>query len=189
MITTVTARDAYLPVTLAEAKQHLRIVSDDLDLDIQAKLEAAVDWCESVSGRALRISHTLGQKYCQWPAGDVWFDRQPVTAISSVKYFDTAGVETTVNSSNYRLHVSSEAAAYLQWDDAFTRPATDVRDDAVVIVYTAGYATIAAVPSRAKQLILLELSLLFGDLDERQYAATERARDSLLGSMDWGCYR
>ena len=31
MITTVTARDTVLPVTLADAKTHLRIVGEDLD--------------------------------------------------------------------------------------------------------------------------------------------------------------
>jgi uncharacterized phiE125 gp8 family phage protein len=187
--TVVTAKSTDLPVTVAEAKDHLRIVNGDLDGEVEAALLAAIEYCESTAGRSLRISHTLTQKFCQWPCDPVQFDRQPAKAISSVKYYDQDGVEQTLSSSNYRLQLSSLAAGYLEWDDDFTRPTLDTREDAVTITYTAGYTDIASVPAMAKYAIKLKLAELFGDLQDRERAATERSCDSLLQQIEWGAYR
>lgn len=187
--TVVTAKDSELPVTLAQAKDHLRILNDDLDVEIQAALEAAIDYCEATSGRALRISHTLAQKYRNWPCDPIRFDRQPVKSITSVTYYDEAGASQTVASSNYRLQPSTNAGAVLEWDDDFTQPGLDDRDDAVTITYVAGYTDIASVPALAKYAIKLKLREIFGDLNEREYAATQRSCDDLLRMIDWGCYR
>lgn len=187
--TTVTAKSSDLPVTLEEAKTHLRLLSSDLDEHVAGLLEAAVEYCETVCGRSLRVSHTLTQSYDGWPCGLVRFDRHPVTAVSHVKYYDPDDVLTTVDSSNYRLHLSSEAAAVLEFDADFTRPTLSYRDDAVIVTYTAGYATLDDVPHRAKAAINMKLAELFGNLDERMVAPNERAIASLLGTLDWGCYR
>lgn len=187
--TTVTARDSNLPVTLAEAKQHLRILGEDLDADVQAALEAAVAWCESACGRALRVSHTLTQRYACWPKDPVRFDREPVSAITSVTYYDADEASQTLASSNYRLLGQSEAGAFLEWDDDFTKPTLDDRADAVTITYTAGYGTIAAVPAEAKHAVKLALSLFFGDLGDREVEPTRAACRELLSSLDWGAYR
>jgi len=45
------------------------------------------------------------------------------------------------------------------------------------------------VPHRAKAAINMKLAELFGNLDERMVAPNERAIASLLGTLDWGCYR
>ena len=187
--TSVTAKTSDLPVTLAEAKEHLRILHDDLDNEVQAALDAAVEWCESTTGRALRVSHTLTQKYRSWPCSPVQFDRQPVSAISGVTYYDAAGDAQTLATSNYRLQSSTKAAGYLEFDDSFSAPSLDERDDAVTITYTAGYASLAAVPTEAKYAIRLKLAELFGNLDPRMIDANRRACDDLLGSIQWGAYR
>lgn len=187
--TTVTAKSSALPVTLEEAKTHLRLLSDDLDIEVNVLLEAAVEYCESVCGRSLRVSQTLTQKYDGWPCSPVRFDRQPVTAVSSVTYYDADDASQTVSSSNYRLLVSSEAAAVLEFDADFTRPTLSDRADAVTVTYTAGYASLDVVPARAKAAVNLKLAELFGNLDERMLPANERSIVSLLGTLDWGCYR
>lgn len=187
--TVVTAKSNDLPVTLAEAKEHLRILGGDLDVEVFAALEAATEFCESVSGRSLRVSHTLAQKYASWPCDPVQFDRHPVKAISSITYYDADGASQTLATSKYRLQPSTNAAAALEWDDTFDSPSLDDRDDAVTITYTAGYTDIESVPAMAKYAIKLKLAELFGDLDERRIDATQRACDSLLHQIDWGCYR
>jgi uncharacterized phiE125 gp8 family phage protein len=187
--TVVTEKSADLPLTLSEAKSHLRLLHDDLDVEVEEALKAAVEYCETVAGRALRVSHTLTQKYCQWPCGPVRFDRQPVTAISSVTYYDGNGDSQTLASSNYRLQASTLAAGYLEWDDDFTRPTLDTRDDAVTITFTVGYTDIASVPAMAKHAIKLKLAEIFGDLRDRERDATVKSCDSLLAAIDWGSYR
>jgi hypothetical protein len=90
---------------------------------------------------------------------------------------------------SYRLITSSEAAAVLEFDSDFTRPTLNDRADAVTVTYTAGYADLASVPHRAKAAVKMKLAELFGNLDERQVAANEKSIASLIGTLDWGCYR
>jgi len=184
--TTVTEKSSDLPVTLEEAKAHLRLLSSDLDVHVEGLLEAAVEYCESVIGRSLRTSTTLTQTYDGWPCNPVRFDRQPVLAIGSVKYRDPDDTEHTVTSNNYRLLPSSEASAVLEFDEGFVPETLAGRADAVTVTYVAGYED---PPARAKAAILLKLSELFGNLDERKVTANERSINTLLGSLDWGCYR
>lgn len=203
MITTVTARDAALPVSLLEAKEHLRVIDDALDEAVSAIVGAATEYCESASSRSLRKSTTLAQKYRNWPCNPVRFDRNPVlenqpgsdpvTPATVVQYRDTDGVLQTVSASNYRVHISSEAASYLEFDDGFSRPSLDSRDDAVVITYMAGYGTPNAVPLRAKQAILLLTGHWFehGEAVDIGSSATAVPMGvyALLGSLDAGVYR
>jgi uncharacterized phiE125 gp8 family phage protein len=191
--TTVTAKSSDLPVTLEEAKTHLRLLSSDLDEHVAGLLEAATEYCETVCGRSLRVSQTLTQKYDGWPTGAVQFDRQPVTAITSVTYRDADDATQTLASSNYRLLVSSEAASFMEFDEDFTAPTLNGRADAVTVTYTAGYASLADVPARAKHAIKLLVVHWFnhgeavniGNITSEVPMATA----ALLGSLDWGCYR
>lgn len=187
--TTVTAKSANPPVTLDEAKRHLRILGEDLNEDVAGALEAATEFCETIVGRSLRASTTLTQSYRCWPKAPVWFDREPVSAITHVKYYDATGTLTTVSSNYYRLHQQSETGAALEWDDSFSFPALDARDDAVIITFAAGYGAVSSVPARAKHAVKLALSLFFGDLAEKEVEPTRRACTDLLRSIEWGCYR
>lgn len=189
--TNTTAKSTPLPVSLQEAKAQLRVGSDDLDASIQVELNAAVDYCERIIGRSLRVSHTVTQSYPGWPCAPVRFDRQPVTAISSVKYYDTDNAQQTVTSTNYRLIASSDAAAILEWLDTYSQPSHYERSDAIQIAYTAGYASIADVPAAAKHAILLQLEKthFLQDLNPIQIGAFERSISSQLTSCDWGSYR
>jgi uncharacterized phiE125 gp8 family phage protein len=199
MLTTVTARDSDLPVSLDEAKQHCRVLNGDYDTLIQSLIEAATDYCETVTGRALRKYHTVKQTFDKWPCSPFQFDRQPVlenqpgviptTAATVVQYYDADGVLQTVDDANYRLQFSSEAAARLEFDDAFVEPTYYEREDAIVITYMAGYADIESVPARAKTAILWKTELLFCNLEEWKFAALEKAIANELASLDWGCYR
>ena len=187
--TTTTSKTNDLPVTLSEAKDHLRISTNDLDAEVQAALEAAVEYCEAAVGRSLRVTHTVVQTYEFWPAWTAQLSRQPVKAITSVQYYDQDGALQTVAASNYRLIANGDAAAYLELDDDFTKPTVDDRLDAVQVTYTAGYASLAAVPAMAKHAIKMMLSEFFGDLDERQMVAARTTAHRLLSAIDWGSYR
>lgn len=187
--TTTTARDATLPVSLAEAKDHLRVIGDDLDSEVAAALEAAVEYCETASGRALRLSHSVTQTYYDWPLNPVRLSRQPVKSITSVTYYDAYNTLQTVATSDYRLIAGGDHAAFLEFDDNFTEPTLAERFDAMAVNYVAGYTSAAAVPAAAKFAIRTVLSELFGDLDAAQAAASRATANRLLSSIDWGCYR
>jgi uncharacterized phiE125 gp8 family phage protein len=198
MTTTVTARAHELPVSLDEAKAHLRVLNGEQDVHILSLIAAATEYCEGATGRSLRVSETVVQSYDCWPGCRIELDRQPVLAVTSLKYYDADGVLQTVASSNYRVHTSRNAAGWVEIDGDFTRPTLDSRANAVELTYTAGYAaevvaggveTTLGVPAMAKHAIKLKLGLEFGNLDPREIDNTEKRLADILGGLGWGCYR
>jgi uncharacterized phiE125 gp8 family phage protein len=83
----------------------------------------------------------------------------PVSAVTSVKYYDSDGVQRTVSSANYRLDISV-APPVLEFDDDYSFPTVDDRADAVEIVYAAGY-TSATCPALIKQYVLLRIGTMY----------------------------
>jgi uncharacterized phiE125 gp8 family phage protein len=200
MTTTITARTQELPVSLAEAKSHLRVLNGESDVHIESLIAAATEYCEGVTGRSLRVSETVVQTFDCWPGCRIQLDRQPVLAVSSLKYYDDLNAQQTVVSTNYRLHKSRNAAAYFEIDGDYLYPSHYSREDAIELTYTAGYAAIndvvaagvvttLGVPATAKSAVKLKTELLFGNVDPRNVENIERAIDALLGQLQWGCYR
>lgn len=87
------------PISLAQAKEHLRI-EDDFTMDddlITAYITAARDRCERFCNRSWSDS----QFYAVFNSFPSWFPFPDVTSISSISYVDSAGVEQTLSSSDY----------------------------------------------------------------------------------------
>jgi uncharacterized phiE125 gp8 family phage protein len=125
------------PVTLQEAKSHLRVTTDDDDALIQSHLEAARERVELETGRQLLTATwelwldrcpgasvsdsasggTAGALDLGAPAWLAWNDwwarrfidvpRPPLQAVVSVTYVDTAGVQQTWDPALYQVHKPS----------------------------------------------------------------------------------
>lgn len=188
LTTSLTTSSNQLPVTLQQAKNQLDIVNDDNDAEIRLCLDAAIDYCERVTGRSLRVSHTVTQSYSQWPCAPVRFDWQPAYSISSVKYYDADDTLQTVDSDDYRL-IQSNVASVLEFGQAFAFPATYDRSDAVQVTYLAGYATVSDVPACARHAILLALQKDWGSTPVNEIPRIERALATKLAAIDTGAYR
>ena len=128
---------AAAPVDLAAAKSHLRATSSDEDDLIQSLLDAAT---EMVSERTGLV---LGAETWVWKtrvvSGPVNLPKAPVVAISAMTYFDAAGGAQTDTIGNYRLLADPERPN-LRPAPGYSWPATEVRDDAMTITFTAGLA-------------------------------------------------
>lgn len=183
--TTTSSEASVLPVSLSEAKDHLRLVGDDLDAEVQAALEAATQYCEQKTSRVLRSTATIVQVHQEW-ATCYRIDREPLLAVTSVTYYDTDNTLQTVESSNYRIATSERGGSLFEFDADFTWPTLHDRSDPIRLTYTAGYAI---VPAMAKQAVRLMTGYYFGDLDERQMQAAEQAASRLLAMCQWGSYR
>ena len=96
------------PITLAEAKLHLRI-DDDIDSEdtlIESLISAARDKAEYFCGRYFTEQTVAIVYYDGFPSGSVAYGAvelpfPDVTSIESVKYTDTSGTETTIDGSDY----------------------------------------------------------------------------------------
>lgn len=143
------------PVTLVEAKLHCKVdVTTDDDL-ITALIVAAREEIERLSGMAL-MPQTLELVLSDWPAADrIMLPRPPLSSITSVKYTDKDGNETTWDSANYLASTDSVPGILaLAWNA--TWPSVDLYPvDPIRIRYVAGFANAAAVPQSLKQAMLL----------------------------------
>lgn len=150
-----TVAPALLPVSLDEAKAHLRVDTTDEDALISRLIGAATSYLDGytgILGRAL-ITQT-------WRADFGYFDdwRIPVgdvIALSSVTHYDAVNVQQTLATSVYQL-LRDGLGPYLALKVSQSWPSYYSRDDAVSVTWTAGYGPAASnVPEAIRHGILM----------------------------------
>lgn len=163
-----------LPVTVAEAKLHLRVDGDDDDALIESMIAAAtghLDGYDGVLGRAI-MSQTWREDFDGFPTG-FRLRMGPVSGLVSVVYTDDAGDPQTVTGA--RLLTSGGVT--------FVYPALGASwpsGSGVAIEYTAGYAV---VPAPLKAAILLHVGALYENreaVSDKSMAAVPLAYESLV---------
>lgn len=147
------------PVSLDEAKAHLRVDVDDENVTIDALITAAREWIESFTARPL-LPQTWDLKLDAFPCGAIVLPKPPVTAVSSITYLDGAGVSQAWGLSNYLTDLPSgpkAAAARITPAYGVSYPATYGVMNAVTIRFVCGYANAESVPAglRAAMLLLI----------------------------------
>lgn len=100
------------PITIEEAKAHLRLDGDDDNALVESLLDGAVDYCDGPTGflgRAL-IDQTWELVLDSFPACDkeIKIPMPPLIEVVSVKYDDGAGEEQTLSSDQYTVDSVSE---------------------------------------------------------------------------------
>lgn len=153
----VGSQAATKPVTVAEAKLHLKM--DDIDADddlITVLIAAATEYAQKYCNRVF-INTTVTQVYDLFPcSGDVLrLAVSPVVSVESVSYKDADGNNQTWDSTNYLVDTYTEPCLISEKNNK-TYPDTLDERNAVTVTYTAGFGTTAsAVPVPIKQAILL----------------------------------
>lgn len=175
----VTAENAVKPVTLAEAKLHLKM--DDIDADdtlIDGLIAAATEHAQNYTNRMF-LSSEIKQVYNRFPAsGEVLrLAVTPVISVASVVYKDEDGNNQTWSSDDYVLDLYSEPCEISEAKNV-SFPNTIEERNAVTITYTSGYGTTADdVPNAIKQAIYLLLSHFYNyrsDTVSEKRTAAER---------------
>ncbi|HEY1182231.1 MAG TPA: head-tail connector protein [Rhodocyclaceae bacterium] len=148
------------PISLAEARLHLRISDDVTDDDtlISALIAAARQGAEHITQRAL-MAQTWELALDEFE-DEILLPKAPLASITSVTYVDEDGVSQSLTADDYQLDSHSEPARLLPaygtcW------PATRAQANAVLVRYAAGYASAAAVPQEIKSWMLLRVGLLY----------------------------
>lgn len=145
------------PVTLQDAKAHLRIVDDnDEDALITALITAAREYVENFTGRILvqrEVTDTFG---CFG-----WYlelNHRPVSGTPTISYLDTDGAEqelATVITSGARYPFRVYPASGTSWPSFET-------NTTITATYTAGYAE-GGVPQSLVQAMLLLIEHWWGN--------------------------
>ena len=146
-----------LPVTLAEAKLHLRVEISTDDALITTLISAATQTAEQHIERSVSVN-TWALKLDAFPAHEIRLLMPPIVSITSVQYLDALAANITMPTSAYVLDAHSEPgwllpAANTEW------PVTYDSANAVTITYTAGYG--ASCPESIKAWILLRIGSLY----------------------------
>jgi len=159
---TLTTAPTVEPLTLTEAKSHLRVDASAEDGYISDLVGTAREMAEELTGRAF-LTQTWTLWLDRWPAsGIITLPRPPLQTVTSVLYYDVDDGESTFASSNYLVDANAEPGRIILNDGA-TWPTTSLRPaHAVKVTYVAGYGTLAtSVPKPDVHLTRLLLSHMY----------------------------
>ena len=160
---------ALQPITLAEAKLHLRVDTGSDDTLINVLIIAATDAAEHLMGRAV-LPQTWQLTLDSFEANEITLQKPPISAITSVKYLQSSdGVLTTLSPGAYVLATANDYTARLVPAYGTNWPASRRMPEAVRIVFVTGYADATSVPELIKAWIKLRLAALY----ENRQAWTE----------------
>ena len=162
---TTTVAPGEEPITLAEAKRHLRIDHDDEDTLIAMWIQAAREMVEGYTGRRL-VDQTVRVRFDCWPAdGVIRLPVEPVSAVTSVKYYDADGTEQTLSAILYQTWLDHSPPLVLAAADGTAWPTLQSgKAGAVTVTVTTGYGDAEVVPAMAK-VAMLEI---LGSWDENR---------------------
>lgn len=167
------------PITLAEAKAHLRVEVTDDDALITALIAAVRQSCEAFTGRAL-ISQTwrlwldrasaITNVDATYPWNDdddsgniVPLPRAPLQNVTSISSFAEDGTETVFSAANYYIDAASLPGRLVLKDNA-SWPAILRRVAAIKIDFVVGYGdTAASVPAALIQGMKQHLAQLYAN--------------------------
>lgn len=184
------------PVSVAEAKRHLRIDSEftEDDLYLQTLITASRYYVENYVDRTL-LRTELRMKLDYFPVWDLPLPRPPVMADPVVVQYvpsDAALGYAAVSYTNFRTDRDATPAVLRpQWNG--TWPSCRGAENDVIISWWAGYGTTGAdVPIPARHAMLLILSHWYRNresVSENRFAPVPMSAETLLGTVNWGQYR
>jgi uncharacterized phiE125 gp8 family phage protein len=152
------------PVTLAEAKQHLRVTWSNEDALIELYIKAARESCEDRLECTLPVTSWRLTLDAFAPA--IRLPRGQVTAVTAVRFVDAAGVSQTLAPQEYALNIASTQACIVPaYGKAW--PVTRAQINAVEVEYTAGSGN---PPTALKAWMLLAL----GDMYANREGSTDK---------------
>ena len=149
------------PLTLTEAKDHLRVSFTKEDGLIKGLIVGAREAFERDTGRQL-LTATWKQFFDAFPQFDhekIEIARPPLLSVATVSYVDTSGVLQTWSASEYTVEAftgpnAERGVVFPNPDDEY--PSTRRRPNSVITDFDAGYgATADDVPGEIKQALLV----------------------------------
>lgn len=188
------------PVTLAEAKAHLRVDDSGSDSEITAMIQAAREWVEAYLDRTLVNTQWVMRldKFPDDGTQDVPLPRPPMatsgtaTAVALTFTYET-GTTATYSTASYRVDRNATPGS-IKTLYGQTWPPHLWDDNAISVTWWAGYgATGASVPAAIRHAILMLVGHWYENRSTVLVGSTskplELAVESLLSTQKWGSYR
>ena len=143
------------PISLEEAKAHLRVDGEDEDALISGLIKAARNYAENYTNRAF-VTQTITAYLDFFPARYcIELPKPNLQNVVHIKYYDSDNAEHTFSSDNYFVDdISFVGRVALNYGKSWPS-FTPRRVNAVEIEYVAGYGDAVKVPESIKQAMLL----------------------------------
>ena len=184
------------PISLTEAKLHLRVDFDDDDSLIQVLISAARQAAEILTNRQLITARWRmvldsfpGPSLMGVPAGQtftlpghaVLLPKSPVASVVEIRYLDMAGAWLVMPAATYTVDSACEPARITPvfgqiWPIALPQIG------AVSVIFDAGYGNASAVPEGIKTWIKLRVGSLY--VHREEVASMTRGRIDPLPFID-----
>jgi uncharacterized phiE125 gp8 family phage protein len=175
-----TGTPASEPITLAEARVHLRLDGNDEDALVAAWIVAARQQVEAITGRALMVQDWELRLPC-FPAGGgcIELPYPPLVEVVSLTTVAADGTETALDPAAYQVDApagptAQPARVYPRASGYWPSTAGGVRG-AVRVAYQAGYASASQVPQPLRAALLLAVGDLYAN---REASGSARLQDN-----------
>ncbi len=153
MALVLTSGPALEPISVADAKVHLRLDGSAEDALIASLILTSRLHLESALSIAL-ITQSWTLSLDAWPEASVMFPIRPVLAITSARVLSATNVATTIAASDYLLDGSGLKPRLVRTGSAWPLPGKAA--NGVEIAFTAGFGPAATdVPSPIRQALLM----------------------------------
>lgn len=165
------------PITLAEAKAHLRVEHADEDSLITSLVTVARRLLERYTARSF-ITQTWKLTLDEFPGSSdeirLWM--APVQSVTSIQYKDESGTLQTLAAANYIVSTACEPGR-IKPAYTMTWPTSYDEIDAVTVTYVAGYGDVgASIPDELRHA----MKLLIGDLYKDRENPEKNARTDMI---------
>lgn len=164
------------PITLAEAKDHLRVDHDDEDDYIATLIKAARQYCDGPEGilRRALVSQEWELVLDRFPCVEIQIPLGLLRSITSIKYDDVNGDEQTLAADQYTVDTANVPGWVLPGDSGW--PPTMDAVNAVRIIFVAGYEPDAGSPvdetANIPETIKMAMKLLLSHWFQSREAAS-----------------
>jgi len=132
-----------LPVSVSDAKAHLRVTGSDHDSLIEDLIWGAVKQFEKRGNVCLSSQTWLAFLDKGYEEIELW--KYPITALNTIRYYDSDNALQGLASSKYYSNINTGSQGYEPRPSVIfvtDVPSTYDREDAMYIKFTAGYSTI-----------------------------------------------
>lgn len=181
---TVTTAPAAEPITLTEAKAHLKVDISDEDALITSAIKAAREWLEEYTGLKF-YTQTITEYWDEFTNECFYLGVYPIQSVTSVKYIDIAGDEQTLSSANYKADLIKRPCR-IESAYGTNFPSTRQEINAVYIEYIVGYGVAADIPENIRHSLYLLIGLIYENREDfriKQKISDQRAAEYLVQNL------
>jgi len=170
------------PVTVVEAKDHLRITTNDEDELVKNLIMTARGYVEDITRRAI-MTQTWDLYLDSFPSGDaIVLPFGNLQSVTHVKYTDSDGSQTTMTvTTEYLVETNGTGLGRIVLPYGVSWPTfTAYSSNPIVIRFICGWTTQALVPYQIKAAILMNCSDLYENRGERLITVGQGVTENMV---------